>query len=100
MVLDIEHWTFGGLKRGEDGRFRDEDLAKVLMNATATPAASFGARGTPAIMRLNEVMGIEQSRRWGCCSLNDFRKASYFRNTVTPLTLLTRSLHTVLGLKA
>jgi len=25
-------------------------------------------------MRLNEIMGIEQSRRWGVCSLNDFRK--------------------------
>lgn len=25
-------------------------------------------------MRLNEVMGIELNRRWGVCSLNDFRK--------------------------
>jgi hypothetical protein len=25
-------------------------------------------------MRLHEMMGIEQNRRWGVCSLNDFRK--------------------------
>jgi len=25
-------------------------------------------------MRLHEIMGIEQNRRWGVCSLNDFRK--------------------------
>lgn len=74
MMPDIEHWTFGGLQRAEDGRFKDEDLARVLLDATTAPAAAFGARGTPAIMRLNEVMGIEQGRKWGCCSLNDFRK--------------------------
>lgn len=27
-----------------------------------------------AVMRLNEIMGLEQSRAWGVCSLNDFRK--------------------------
>lgn len=27
-------------------------------------------------MRLHEIMGIEQNRKWGVCSLNDFRKAS------------------------
>ncbi|EJD07240.1 linoleate diol synthase [Fomitiporia mediterranea MF3/22] len=71
---DCEHWTFGGLKRQEDGRFADADLARILQDATTHHAASFGARGTPAIMKLNEIMGIEQSRRWGICSLNDFRK--------------------------
>ena len=25
-------------------------------------------------MRLHEIMGIEQSRDWGVCSLNDFRE--------------------------
>lgn len=64
------------LKRQPDGRFADADLARVLMDATSVPAGSFGARGTPSIMKLNEVMGIEQSRRWGVCSLNDFRKVS------------------------
>ena len=27
-------------------------------------------------MRLHEVMGIEQNRAWGVCSLNDFRRVS------------------------
>lgn len=25
-------------------------------------------------MRLHEIMGLEQSRRWGVCSLNEFRR--------------------------
>lgn len=35
-----------------------------------------------ASMRLHEILGIEQNRSWGVCSLNEFRKArtlfSYF----------------------
>ncbi|KAH6915985.1 heme peroxidase [Coprinopsis sp. MPI-PUGE-AT-0042] len=69
-----QEWVFGGIKRQADGSFRDEDLAKILHDATEDPAGAFRARGTPAVMRLNEVMGIEQSRKWGVCSLNDFRK--------------------------
>ncbi|TFK65591.1 linoleate diol synthase [Pluteus cervinus] len=74
MQPDIHHWTFGNLKRQEDGSFRDEDLANILHNATEHPAGAFRARGTPSVMRLHEIMGIEQNRRWGVCSLNDFRK--------------------------
>ncbi|KAJ7623211.1 linoleate diol synthase [Roridomyces roridus] len=72
--MRVQDWTFGNLKRQENGSFRDEDLATILHNSTEHPAASFGARGTPASMRLHEMMGIEQNRRWGVCSLNDFRK--------------------------
>lgn len=71
---DVTHWTFGNLKRQEDGTFKDEELAVILMTATEHPAGAFKARGTPGCMRLHEVMGIEAARRWGCCSLNDFRK--------------------------
>ncbi|KAF9038426.1 linoleate diol synthase [Panaeolus papilionaceus] len=74
MQPDITHWTFGGIQRNADGSFSDDDLANILHNATEHPAAAFRARGTPPIMRLNEIMGIEQNRRWGVCSLNDFRK--------------------------
>ncbi|KAJ7115970.1 linoleate diol synthase, partial [Mycena epipterygia] len=74
MEPDITHWTFGKMKRQADGLFKDEDLANLLHNATERPAAAFRARGTPASMRLHEMMGIEQNRRWGVCSLNDFRK--------------------------
>ncbi|RDB20840.1 Linoleate 10R-lipoxygenase [Hypsizygus marmoreus] len=70
---DIVNWTFGRLQRQADGTFKDKDLADILQNATENPAAAFRARGTPASMRLHEIMGIEQNRRWGVCSLNDFR---------------------------
>ncbi|OJA13135.1 hypothetical protein AZE42_03642 [Rhizopogon vesiculosus] len=76
--VDLEQWTFGDLKRqteGPDkGAFKDSDLASYLMTATSTHAAAFGARGTPSVMRLHEIMGIEANRSWGICSLNDFRK--------------------------
>jgi len=31
--------------------------------STAEPAAAFGARRTPPVMRMVDVMGLEQSRR-------------------------------------
>ncbi|KAF8653539.1 hypothetical protein AX16_003904 [Volvariella volvacea WC 439] len=70
----ITQWTFGGLERQPNGYFKDDDLARILHDATEEPAAAFGARGTPAAMRLHEIMGIEQNRRWGVCSLNEFRR--------------------------
>lgn len=71
---DVTHWTFGNLQRQADGTFKDEDLAKIIQNSTDHAAGAFKARGTPEIMRLHEIMGIEQNRAWGVCSLNDFRK--------------------------
>jgi hypothetical protein len=71
---DIQHWTFGMLQRQADGTFKDEELANILKNSSEHPAGAFRARGTPPVMRLHEIMGIEQNRRWGVCSLNDFRK--------------------------
>ncbi|KZT10132.1 linoleate diol synthase [Laetiporus sulphureus 93-53] len=71
---DITHWTFGSLKRQADGSFNDADLAAIIQTATQHPAAAFKARGTPHVMRLHEIMGIESNRKWGCCSLNDFRQ--------------------------
>ncbi|KZT27896.1 linoleate diol synthase [Neolentinus lepideus HHB14362 ss-1] len=71
---DCSHWTFGELIKQADGTYKDEELANFLRNATEHPGGAFRARGTPEVMRLNEVMGIMQSRAWGCCSLNDFRK--------------------------
>ncbi|KAG1767154.1 heme peroxidase [Suillus placidus] len=75
---DLQQWTFGSLQRETEGpnkgSFKDSDLAGWLQGATSHRAASFGARSTPAIMRLHEIMGIEANRAWGVCSLNDFRK--------------------------
>ncbi|TBU30522.1 heme peroxidase [Dichomitus squalens] len=72
---DLSHWTIGSLQRDpKSGQFSDEGLAGVLIAATEEPAGAFRARGTPHCMRLHEIMGIEQNRQWGVCSLNDFRK--------------------------
>ncbi|TFK61373.1 heme peroxidase [Pluteus cervinus] len=66
--------VFGGLKRGPDGRFNDDDIAKILQDATDDPANSYGARSIPACMRALEVGGIEQARHWGVCTMNEFRE--------------------------
>ncbi|RDB14949.1 Psi-producing oxygenase A [Hypsizygus marmoreus] len=66
--------TFAGLKRGPDGKFSDDDLANILHTATENPAGAFRGRGTPGVLRLVEIMGIEQSRAWGLCTMNEFRK--------------------------
>ncbi|KAF9042906.1 heme peroxidase [Panaeolus papilionaceus] len=71
---DKRKWTFNGLKRGSDGRFNDDELAKILLDSTEARAGAFGARGTPEVLRVIEIMGIQQSRSWGTCSLNEFRK--------------------------
>jgi prostaglandin-endoperoxide synthase 2 len=69
---DVKQWTFGGLKR-TNGRFADADLARILQNATAASASAFGARGTPEVLRVVELLSIEQGRAWGACTLNEFR---------------------------
>ncbi|KNZ76883.1 Psi-producing oxygenase C [Termitomyces sp. J132] len=66
--------TFAGLKRGPDGTFSDGDLAEILYSATDNPAGAFRGRGTPSVLRLVEILGIEQSRAWGVCTMNEFRK--------------------------
>jgi hypothetical protein len=51
------------------GRFRDEDLARILQNATAASASAFKARGTPEVLRVVEILGIQQGRAWGTCTV-------------------------------
>jgi hypothetical protein len=58
------------LARGPDGKFADEDIAKILQDATANPAGQYRARGTPEVLRVVEIMGIEQGRRWGVCTVS------------------------------
>ncbi|KAJ7584626.1 heme peroxidase [Mycena floridula] len=66
--------SFGGLVRGPDGKFSDDKLAEILHNATENPAGAYGAQGTPACLRVIEMMGIMQARQWGVCTMNEFRK--------------------------
>ncbi|KAJ7049433.1 heme peroxidase [Mycena amicta] len=71
---DPRKWTFNKLARGPEGRFKDSDLAKILQDSTSWRAGAYKARGIPEVLRVVEVLGIEQARRWGACSMNDFRR--------------------------
>ncbi|KAI5837020.1 heme peroxidase [Morchella snyderi] len=66
--------TFGGLTRQGDGSFRDDDLVKILTESIEDVAGAFGARNVPHVLRLVEVLGIEQCRKWRIASLNEFRE--------------------------
>ncbi|KAF7985871.1 hypothetical protein HWV62_43736 [Athelia sp. TMB] len=66
-------WRHLGLRRGEDGRVDDTDIARVLQGATESEACPAGARSIPSCMRVIEMMVMRQARSWKVCSLNDFR---------------------------
>ncbi|KAJ3806797.1 heme peroxidase, partial [Lentinula lateritia] len=71
---DVRTWTFDGLKRDGGGSFSDADIVKILQDSTSYRAGAFRARGIPDVLRVIEILGIEQARGWGACSLNEFRK--------------------------
>jgi linoleate 10R-lipoxygenase len=62
------------LHRQPNGAFKSNEIARLLHDATRTVACGFGPRGIPAVLKPVEVMGIEQARRWGVCTLNEFRQ--------------------------
>ena len=62
------------VKRGPDGRFSDDDLARVLQDATEQVAGAYRARGSPAALRIIEIMSMIQARKWGVCTMNEFRE--------------------------
>lgn len=72
--LDPGRREFGDMLRTPNGAFRDSDLVKILTESTEDVACAFGPRNVPVVMRLVEVMGIKQARRWKCATLNEFRK--------------------------
>lgn len=71
--------SLGNLVRGDDGKFKDDDLVEILTSSIEDVAGAFGARRIPTIMRGVEILGIEQARRWNLASLNEFR--AYFKLT-------------------
>jgi hypothetical protein len=64
---DTYAWNYSITR--EDGRFRDDDLARILQNATEAPAGAYKARGTPEVLRIVELLSIEQGRVWGACTV-------------------------------
>ena len=65
-------WTFSDLKRGPDGRFSDERLAELIKDCIEEPAHAFGAHGTPASLKVVDIMGQLQARDiFNVCTLNE-----------------------------
>lgn len=67
-------WMIPGITKGQDQKYSDDDLARILQNATAEPAGAFRARGIPACMKPIDCLGMEASRNtYGLATLNEFR---------------------------
>ncbi|EJD08383.1 heme peroxidase [Fomitiporia mediterranea MF3/22] len=77
---DVRKWTFDNVdnqplaRDPSTGGFNDGDLAALIQAATAAPAGAFKARGIPEVLRVVEIMGIEQARQWGTATMNEFRQ--------------------------
>lgn len=72
MATAPKDWTFGGLQRGADGKFSDVDLAEILKDCVDEPAHAFGAHGTPASLKVVDIMGQLQARNlFNVCTLNE-----------------------------
>lgn len=55
--------TFDNLERQADGRFKDEDLVRILKEAMEDPAGIFGAKMVPKALKIIEIQGINQARK-------------------------------------
>lgn len=65
-------WTFGGLKRTPEGPFSDADLGRVIKDCIEEPAHAFGAHGTPASLKVVDILGQLQARGvFNVCTLNE-----------------------------
>ncbi|EXJ55141.1 hypothetical protein A1O7_08066 [Cladophialophora yegresii CBS 114405] len=73
---DPSKWQLdsGKYKRTANGAFRDEDLVEILTQSTEDVACAFGPRNVPLVMKLIDVLGIQQARAWNVATLNEFRK--------------------------
>jgi hypothetical protein len=72
MATPPKDWTFGGLQRQANGKFKDHELAEVFKSCIEEPAHAFGAHGTPASLRVVDLMGQIQAREiFNVCTLNE-----------------------------
>ncbi|KAH8821386.1 linoleate diol synthase [Xylogone sp. PMI_703] len=75
MSTPAKEWTFGGLQRGADGRFKDAEIAEIIKSCIDEPAHAFGAHGTPASMKVVDILGQLQARNaFNVCTMNEFRR--------------------------
>ena len=84
MIQGLEKWekklskdpqqrNFANLARGPDGTLGDDELVEILADSIDDVAGSFGANRVPAVLRAVEILGINQARKWGLATLNEFR---------------------------
>lgn len=66
--------TLAGLQTHNGGSFEDADLVQILTVTTEDVAASFGPRQVPIVLKVIEIMGIQQARAWEVASLNEVRQ--------------------------
>lgn len=72
FAMPPKTWTFGGLKRGPDGKFSDTDLAEIIKDCIEEPAHAFGAHGTPESLKIVDILGIMQARdTFNVCTMNE-----------------------------
>lgn len=72
MSMPPKEWTFAGIKRGQDGRFSDADLGRIIKDCIEEPAHAFGAHGTPASLKVVDILGQLQARGvFNVCTLNE-----------------------------
>lgn len=72
MSKPAKEWTFGGLERKADGRFDDAELADIIKDCIEEPAHAFGAHGTPASLKIVDIMGQLQARNiFNVCTMNE-----------------------------
>lgn len=65
-------WTFGGLQRTADGSYNDADLGRIIKDCIEEPAHAFGAHGTPASLKVVDLLGQLQARDiFNVCTLNE-----------------------------
>ncbi|EXJ92751.1 prostaglandin-endoperoxide synthase 1 [Capronia epimyces CBS 606.96] len=74
LPKDPQERPFAHLKRNADGRFDDGELATIMRGGIEQVAGAFGARNIPKSMRAITILGINQSRSWNLCTLNEYRK--------------------------
>lgn len=55
------------------GLFDDEQMVKQLLTSMDDPISNFGPRNVPKALKVVEIMGIMQARKWEIGTLNDFR---------------------------
>ena len=72
MSMLPKDWTFDNLKRGPDGKFSDADLGRIIKDCVEEPAHAFGAHGTPASLKVVDILGQLQARGvFNVCTLNE-----------------------------